>query len=183
MAFPDNQLSFNTNWSTPQALSLNGSNADSTGVIDLTGAGSGTLPNIINGFPATNTAVGYDIGAGDGSAIPYLYVSVTTAGTGAHPLVIELLAAPDNGSGSQGSYTQLYQSSNPNASTLVKGSTLLVPVPPTLFNWPSEAPPRFYKLNYSSTGGAITLSVLAGILLNPPSTLLMPQYNENFIVV
>lgn len=179
MAFPDNQLSFNTNWSTPQAITVT---ADSTGIVDLTGAGSGNLPNIINGFPATNTAVGYDIGAGDGEAIPYLYLGVTTAGSTSNTLTVTLKAAPDNGSGGQGSYTNLYQSAAITASGLVKGSVLLVPVPPTLFAFPSEALPRFYKLTYTCSG-SLTISVLAGILLNPPSTFLLGQYNNNFIAV
>lgn len=180
MSFMDNGLSFNTNWSTPQVLTAT---ADSTGIVDLTGAGSGNAPAMINGFPATNTAIGFDIGAGDGVVIPYLYVTVTTAGGTANTLTVSLKAAPDNGSFGQGTYTTLYSSAAIVASTLVKGSTLLVPVPPTLFNWPSESLPRFYKLTYTMGGGNITGSVLAGLMLNPPSSLLLGQYNNNFTVV
>lgn len=181
MAFPDNTLSFSTSWSSAQTVSAT---ADSTVVIDLTGAGSGNAPKMISGFPAANTAVGFDIGAGDGEAIPYLYVSVPTVsgGTQTGSFTISLKAAPDNGSYGQGTYTTLYTSASVVSSTLVSGSSLLVPVPPTLFNFPSEAPPRFYKLTYTVTG-TMSQPFLAGLLLNPPSSLLAIQYNENFLAV
>lgn len=181
MAFPDNTLSFSTSWSSAQTVSAT---ADSTKVIDLTGAGSGNAPTMISGFPAANTAVGFDIGAGDGEAIPYLYVSVPTVsgGTQTGSFTISLKAAPDDGSYGQGSYTTLYTSASVVSSTLKSGSALLVPVPPTLFLFPSEAPPRFYKLTYTVTG-TMSQPFLAGLLLNPPSSLLAIQYNENFIAV
>lgn len=179
MAFQDNQLAFSTNWSTPQAITVT---ADSARVIDITGAGSGNAPAMINGFPLANTAIGEDYGVGDGVAIPYLYATVTTAGTTANTLTVSLEAAPDNGSYGQGTYTVLYQSAAIAGSALTAGSSLLVPVPPTLFNWPSEALPRFYKLVYTCSS-ALTVSVLAGIMINPPSTLLAGQYNNNFKVV
>lgn len=181
MAFMDNSLSFSTSWSSAQTVSAT---ADSTNVVDLTGAGSGNAPAMINGFPATNTAIGYDIGAGDGEAIPYLYVSVPaiTTGTQTGSFTIALSAAPDNGSFAQGTYTQLYISKSVTSSALLNGSTLLVPVPPTLFLWPSEALPRFYKLTYTVTG-TMSQKFLAGLMINPPSSLLGPQYNENFIAV
>ncbi len=47
--FVDNTLSFNTNWSTTQTITTT---ADSASVIDITGAGSGNAPAMINGFPA-----------------------------------------------------------------------------------------------------------------------------------
>lgn len=181
MAFPDNTLSFSTSWSSAQTVSAT---ADSTKVIDLTGAGSGNAPAMISGFPALNTAVGFDIGAGDGEAIPYLYVSVPTVsgGTQTGSFTISLKAAPDDGSYGQGTYTTLYTSASVVSSTLKSGSSLLVPVPPTLFNFPSEAIPRFYKLTYTVTG-TMSQPFLAGLLLNPPSSLLAIQYNENFIAV
>ena len=189
MSFQDATLSFNTNWTTPQAVTAT---ADSTCIVDLTGAtqgkapgfSPGVLPNIINGFPALNTAVGFDPGTGDGVAIPYLYVTVTTAGSStSNTFQVNLLAAPDSGTGTEGSYTTLYSSAKVATSGLVKGSTLIVPVPPTLFNWPPlEALPRFLKVNYVASG-ALTVSVLAGIMLNPPSSLLLGQYNNNFTVV
>lgn len=179
--FTDNSLSFSTSWSSPQTVTTT---ADSTNVIDITGAGSGNAPAMINGFPASNTAIGEDYGVGDGPAIPYLYVTVptTTGGTQTGNFIITLSAAPDDGSYGQGSYTTIYTSKAVTASTVVAGSTLLVPVPPTLFDFPSEALPRFYKLTYT-VSGTMSRKFLAGLVLNPPSSLLGIQYNNNFVVV
>lgn len=179
MAFPDNTLSFSSNWSTVQTVTAT---AASTNVVDLTGAGVGNAPAMINGFPATNTAIGFDIGAGDGEAIPYLYLSAPTGFTGSGSLVIALQAAPDNGSYSPGTYTTLWQTTVAVTSAIVAGDYLIVPVPPTLFAFPSEALPRFYRLNYTVTG-TVSAPVLAGLLLNPPSTILLGKYNNNFTVV
>lgn len=179
--FVDNSLAFSSNWSTVQTVTTT---ADSTNVVDITGAGSGNAPSMINGFPATNTAIGEDYGLGDGEAIPYLYVTLPAAGTGTQTgsFIITLQAAPDNGSYGQGSYTTIYTSKSFTSSTLGAGASLLVPIPPTLFNFPSEALPRFYKLNYAVTG-TMSRGFLAGIVLNPVSTLISGQYNNNFIAV
>jgi len=175
--FVDNSLAFSS-WSTGQQVTTT---AAST-VVDLTGAGTGNAPAMINGFPATNTAIGYDIGAGDGEAIPYLFLAVKAKGTNSGTITIALQAAPDNGSYSPGSYTTLYTTPAITANTLVAGNYLLVPIPPTLFNFPSEALPRFYRLNYTVVG-TVDLTFSAGIVLNPPSTLLLGKYNNNFAVV
>jgi hypothetical protein len=177
MAFFDNTLVFSSLTAGQQVTAT----ANST-VIDLTGAGSGNAPSMINGFPASNTAIGFDIGAGDGEAIPYLYLSVKAKGTNSGSLTIALQAAPDNGSYSPGTYTQLWISPSITANNLVVGDSLLVPVPPTLFNFPSEALPRFYRVVYTVTG-TVDLTFVAGLILNPPSTLLLGQYNNNFVVV
>jgi len=178
MAFMDNTLAFSSNWSTVQTVSAT---ADSTRVVDITGAGSGNAPAMINGYPASNTAIGEDYGVGDGVAIPYLYLSIPAAGTGTQTgsFTVTIAAAPDDGSYGQGSYTSLYVSKSFTSSTLGAGSTLLVPLPPTLFSFPSEALPRFYKLTYTVTG-TMSRGFLAGLMLNPPSSLLGIQYNENF---
>ena len=183
MSFMDNSLSFNTNWSTVQTITAT---ADSSSVIDLTGAGSGNAPAMINGFPAANTAIGYDIGLADGLAFPWLYVTVASVNgsPSANTLTIALKAAPDNGSYGQGSYTTIYTSTAKAENVLVVGDYLIVPVPPTLFEWPSESLPRFYKLTYTAGGGNLAgLGVQAGLMLNPPSSLILGQYNNNFTVV
>jgi hypothetical protein len=181
MAFLDNSLAFSTSWSSPQTVTTT---ADSTNVVDITGAGSGNAPAMINGFPASNTAIGEDYGVGDGVAIPYLYLTVptTTGGTQTGNVTIAIKAAPDDGAYGQGSYTTLYTSAAIVASTIVAGSTLLVPLPPTLFNFPSEALPRFYKLTYT-VSGTMSRKFLAGLMFNPPSNLVSIQYNNNFVVV
>lgn len=185
MAFPDNKLAFQSGgWQTGQAVTTT---ADGNVVVDVTGAGVGNAPAMISGFPALNTSIGFDIGAGDGEAIPYLYLTATVAGTGAGTVTFSLSAAPDNGSYSPGSYTQLYESAAFVGSAITLGSTLLVPVPPTLFDWPNgtttiEFPPRFYKVTYT-VASTFTGTFIAGLLLNPPSSLLGIQYRNNFAVV
>lgn len=179
--FLDNSLCFNGSWSTPTAALT--ATVDGTTVIDITGAGSGNAPAMINGFPATNTAIGEDYGLGDGIAIPHFYMAVTTTGTGAGTLTVSVSAAPDNGSYGQGSYTTLYTSKTFVGTTLVAGSILSVPLPPTLYTL-GEAAPRFYKVTYTiaSTVGAV--KVTSGLVLNPQSAIAGGQlYNNNYLAV
>lgn len=178
--FLDNSLAFQTGgWATPQAITVT---ADGSQIVDVTGAGSGTAPAMINGFPNLNTAMGVDYGAADGQAIPYLYLTVTTAGTSANTLTVSVQAAPDNGSFAQGTYTQLYASKAFAGTALTKGSILVVPLPPTLYTL-LEALPRFYKVTYTCSG-ALTVSVLSGLVLNPQLSLLSGNlYNNNFLAV
>lgn len=178
--FLDNSLAFQTGgWVTPQAVTVT---ADGTQVIDVTGAGSGNAPAMINGFPNLNTAIGVDYGAGDGKTIPYLYLAVTTTGTTGNTLTVSVSAAPDNGSFGQGAYTALYTSKAFVGTTLTKGSLLIVPLPPTLYTL-GEALPRFYKITYTCSG-ALTVSVLAGLVLNPQESLIGTNfYNSNFLAV
>lgn len=178
----DNSLAFSTSWQSAQTVTTT---ADSTNVVDITGAGSGNAPAMINGFPASNTAIGDDYGAGDGVAIPYLYVTVptVTGGTQTGSVTISLSAAPDDGSYGQGSYTTLFSLPAITGTNLnVSGRYIIIPVPPTQFAWSSEKPPRFYKLTYTVSGTQST-KFLAGLMLNPPSSLLLGQYNNNFTVV
>lgn len=182
--FLDNSLSFNTNVASTQTVTAT---ADSTTIIDVTGAGSGTAPAMINGFPATNTAIGVDYGVGDGMAIPYVVIIVTAVTTVTGSLVITLSAAPDNGSYSPGTYTVIYTSTALTGSTqLYAGSVLYFQLPPTLAAM-GEALPRFYKLTYTVASGSISIKTNSFITLNPPSFagtkagLLGGQYANNFI--
>lgn len=185
--FLDNSLCFNTSgsWATAQAVTVT---ADGGTVVDVTGAGSGNSPAMINGFPATNTNIGVDYGAGDGVAIPYLFMVVTVAGTTSNTLQVSLKAAPDNGSYGQGSYYTLYTSDLFTGSKLLKGTGLIVPVPPVP-NWASgkttgiaDVLPRFYKVTYTCSG-SLTVTVSTGLVINPPQSLLGIQYPENFLAV
>lgn len=176
--FLDGKLTFNSAVGTPQAITVT---ADSAGIIDITGAGSGNAPAMINGFPATNTAIGEDYGAGDGVAIPHVYLNVTTAGTGAGTLTVSVKAAPDDGSYGQGTYTTLVSTRAITGTDLVAGAILDIPLPPIEYTF-GEALPRFYKLTYT-VSGSLTASVLANLVLNPQQSLLGNQYNNNFIAV
>lgn len=178
--FLDNSLAFQTGgWATPQAVTVT---ADGTAIVDVTGAGSGNAPAMINGFPNLNTAMGVDYGAADGNATPWLYTTVTTTGTTANTLTVSIQAAPDNGSYGQGAYTQIYASKTFAGTTLLKGSILLVPLPPTLYTL-GQALPRFYKVTYTCSG-ALTVSLLSGLVINPQFSLLGGNvYNNNFLAV
>ena len=178
--FLDNSLSFGAGWSTPTAAIT--ATVDGTNIVDVTGAGVGNVPAMINGFPNANTAIGYDIGGGDGEAIPYLYVAVTTTGTGSGTVTFSLSAAPDSGTGTEGTYTQLYQSKTFVGTTLIAGRYLIVPVPLTLWTF-GEALPRFYKITYTVSGTVGAVKFLSGIVLNPQESTLSGQYNNNFLAV
>ena len=186
--FLDNALSFNTAVNT--VLAIANTTTTST-VIDITGAGSGNAPAMIGGLnssnsPGANTAMGSDYGVGDGMAIPYVVVTINTVTTVTGTMTISLLAAPDNGSYGQGTYTTLYTSGNLSGSTqLYAGAVLYFQVPPVLASM-GEALPRFYKLIYTVANTTITLSVNSFMTLNPPSfagskaVLLGGQYANNF---
>lgn len=176
--FMDAKLTFNSAFGTPQAISAT---ADSAGIIDITGAGSGNAPAMINGFPATNTAIGEDYGAGDGIAIPHVYINVTTAGTGAGTVTFSVAAAPDDGSYGQGSYTTLVSTPALVGTTLALGTIIDIQLPPIRYTF-GQALPRFYKLIYTVASTA-TVSVLANLVLNPQQSLLSGRYNNNYIVV
>lgn len=180
--FLDNSLCFNSSWSTPTAAIT--ATVDGTTVIDVTGAGSGNAPAMINGYPLSNTAIGYDLGAGDGVAFPYFMVIVTTTGTGAGTVTFSVSAAPDNGSYGQGTYYTLASSAAYVGTDLVAGTIILIPLPPLPQGLgAAKALPRFYKSTYTvaSTVGALKLT--AGITINPPNLLLAGKYNNNFTVV
>lgn len=180
--FLDNSLCFGANWSTPTAAIT--STVDGATILDITGAGSGNAPAMINGFPATNTSIGEDWGAGDGVSIPYFAIFVTTTGTGTGTVTFSVSAAPDNGSYGQGTYYTLMQSDAYVGTNLKAGTVLLYPLPPipeglTIV----DALPRFYKSTYTVSGTVGAVKILAGIVINPPNLLLTSRYNNNFIVV
>lgn len=178
--FLDNTLCFNGSWTTPTAAIT--ATADGTTVLDITGAGVGNAPTMINGFPATNTAIGADWGAGDSLASPYIYVAVNTTGTGTGTVTFSVSAAPDNGSYSPGTYTQLYQSNAIVGTNLIAGRYLIVPLPVTEYSF-GEALPRFYKITYTVSGTVGAVKFTSGLVMNPQESLLSGQYANNFIVV
>lgn len=170
-------------FSTAQAVTVT---AASTSIYDVTGAGSGNASNMIGGVTSSgNALIGFDIGDGDGFAIPEVYVDVATAFTagGAATLTVQLQAAPDNGSNSPGTYVTIFQSAALTVTQLASTATALqfqVPeVPPATFG---EAMPRFYRLNYVVATGPFTAGALnANIVLNPSNGTKIKNYPANYI--
>lgn len=180
--FLDNSLSFNGGWNTPSAAIT--ATVDGTTIYDVTGAGSGNAPAMINGFPSLNTAIGEDVGAGDGLFVPYFAVIVNTTGTGTGTVTFSLSAAPDNGSYSPGTYYTLLSSDAYVGTNLVAGTVLLFAVPPIPEGLGTpKALPRFYKSTYTVSGTVGALKVVSGLVTNPATLLLAGRYNNNFIVV
>jgi len=168
-----------TQLSTAQAITTT---ADSTNVFDVTGAGVGNAPAQI-GTGGVNTALGFDIGDGDGMAIPELFAIVTTTGTGTGTITISVSAAPDNGSYSAGTYTVLASTAAFVGTTLVAGRTIKLPVPPfPQLATGATVAPRFYKVTYTVSGSA-TASFTTGIILNAPDVRGAQIYGNNYIAV
>lgn len=159
------------NFSTAQAITTT---AASTTVFDVTGAGAGNAPAMIGG-KGLNTAIGFDVGLGEGEQ-PWVYINVTVTGTSGNTITFQLQAAPDNGSYSPGTYTTIYASNAFVATTLTAGMTLAFPVPPlppTITTLP-----RFYRLNYVASG-ALTLTVTAGMTIGVPTGLSVVRIANN----
>lgn len=180
--FLDNSLSFNGGWNTPSAAIT--ATADGTTIIDITGAGAGNAPAMINGFPLSNTAIGEDYGAGDSNVRPTLLVIVNTTGTGAGTVTISLSAAPDNGSYSAGTYYTLLTSDAYVGTNLVAGTILQFPVPPIPEGLgTAKALPRFYKITYTVASTVAAVKFISGLTMNPPSLGLTGRYPNNYLAV
>lgn len=165
--------------STAQAITTT---ADST-IYDTTGAGSGNAPTMI-GAQGLNTALGFDIGAGDGIAVPEALWTVTTAGTGAGTVTFSVSAAPDNGSYSPGTYQVLASTQAFVGTSLKLGQTIKLPIPPFPQTNSTGATivPRFYKFTYTVASSA-TVSVSGGILLNAPDLRTPVIYGNNYVAI
>lgn len=178
--FLDTTLLFNS-YTTPVAVTVTGDSS----IIDLTGAGVGVAPAMVGGigFP-----IGFDIGAGDGVAIPSVNVVVGTTfvGTGNTTMSITLKAAPQVSAtnNAQGTYTTLIITDAIPVANLTAGSMINIPIPPINLA-ENEAVPRYYKLSYTVANGPMTAgTVSAGITLNQPNQgqfgNLGSQYPKNF---
>lgn len=174
----DTNLSFNTSWATTQLITTT---ADSSSVIDITGAGVGNAPAMINGFPALNTAIGVDDAYGQGVAGAWVMICVkASGGNNANTLTVSLKSAPDSGTYTEGTYTTCGSTGAMLDSSLVAGTLIAFPMPPIALG---AALPRFYKLTYTASATLTPLGVSAGIVINPPTLLLPKLYPSNFIAV
>ena len=168
------------NLSTAQSVTAT---AASTNVFDVTGAGAGNAPAMI-GANGVNTALGFDMGAGDGVAVPQVLVNFGTCTTVSGSLTISIQVAADNGSYSPGSYFTIYSTPALSGATqLFSGATLILPVPPVPAGLlTGDALPRFYRLNYTVTG-SISVLATANLLFNAPDLRQATIYGNNFVSV
>lgn len=156
-------------------------------VFDVTGVGSGTVPAMITGVRGDTGAavpIGFDIGAGDGFAIPEVFWTVPTAfvSAGGASLQIALQAAPDNGSGSAGTYQTIVQTSTFTSGQLTANTTGQFQVPPVAPNWIGEALPRFYRLNFVVATSTFSAgSITASLVLNPSQAPKTGLYPGNYV--
>lgn len=163
------------------------STAAGTNVFDVTGVGSGTVPPMITGINGTTGAsvpIGFDIGAGDGFAIPEVQWNIPTAfvSAGSATLQIALQAAPDNGSGSAGTYVTIIETEALTPAQLTANTLGQFQVPPVGANWTNEAMPRFYRLNFIV--GTSTFSagnITASLVMNPPQATKIGRYPGNYV--
>ena len=180
----DASLTFNTAFATADAIGASGS-GNFAGVIDVTGAGVGNKPNMINSTPASGYQTLFsDIGSGDGMAIPWVVISVVQVFNTLTSLTLILESAPDNGTtNNPGTYTNIYQSEAILLASLTAGAYFRFQVPPRIINGqPGQALPRFYRLAYTVGGSNPTTgTMLANITINPFNGLVNTLYNENFV--
>lgn len=180
--FTDNTLVFSS-YTTPVAVT----GTQDSSVIDLTGAGVGNAPAMVGG---AGFAIGFDVGAGDGAAIPSVAILITQAfaGTGSSTIQFTLKAAPQTSAtvNTEGTYTTLASTQAfavpPVGTSLPINSWINLPIPPVA---PGEAQPRFYKLTYTVANAPLTTGkISAGIVLNQPNQGVygneIGQYPKNF---
>lgn len=118
----------------------------------------------ISGLPASSAGGGArDLGIGDDPALKLLAV-VTTAFTGGTSVQLQLQGAPDNGSGSPGSYTTMWTGPAVAEASLTVGAQLAnIDLPRPV---PGQALPRFFLLNFISVGTHSTSGVEATVVLD-----------------
>lgn len=173
MAFFDQTLLLSS------AQALTSTTTTSTNIYDVTGAGSGVAPAMTFGNAAKAQ---FDIGNGDGMAIPYLMMVVNTAAVsgGGATLCVEIQGATDV-SNSPSAYTTIVRTKDFTVAELAAGATLLIPIPKVTIG---EALPRFYRITYTiATSTFSALAVTSVILLNPPSGIQGTLYPSNFVSV
>jgi len=137
---------------------------------DLPTTGTQNASNIVDlgvssGIPSSASGGGArDIGIGDDPSMKLLVQVVTTFGGGTD-LYCLLAGAPDNGSGSPGSYTTMWQQAAAVAeANLIAGTQLAnVDVPRVVAG---QAIPRFLRLTFVSTGTHTSGAVEGCIVLD-----------------
>lgn len=161
--------------------------AAGTNVYDVTGVGSGTVPPMITGVLGTTGAavpIGFDIGGGDGMAIPVVTWEVPTAfvSAGGATMQISIQAAPDNGSGSAGAYQTITSTAVLSVASLTANTIGQFPVATLPANWTAEAMPRFYQAYFTVAGSTFSAGNLNVYLnLNPTQYKNLQKYPGNYV--
>lgn len=119
-----------------------------------------------------------DIGGGRG-IMPGVNITVLVTAGGTTPtLNVQLQGAPDNGSGSPGSFTTMIETGVIVAAQLVKGANFRFDIPSVaqlgLVAAAVEPIPRFLQLNYVMGGTSPTITLWAGIVLSDDDPALYP---------
>ena|ERR1035437_10007436 len=150
--------------------------AASTNVYDVTGAGIASAPAMI-GAGGLNTAIGVDIGAGNGGlAEPQVLVTITAVTTVTGTLIIAVQCAPDNGAYSEGTYVTLASSAALTGATqLFAGAQIVLDIPPVP---PGFALPRFYRLYYT-VGASISVVASANLTTGAPTGKVAARIGNN----
>lgn len=134
-------------------------------VIDILGVGAGITAAQANVIIGTATVPGWDPGAG--IVVPEIICAVGTAFAGTGTLTMAFQGAPDNGSGSPGSYQTFDQTPAMTIAQLTASSFF------GRMKWPYEYPdgfnPRFFRLSFTPSG-TFTAGTVANALvtMGPP---------------
>ena len=159
------------------------SSAAGTATFDVSGLGAGTAYNGITGGLSTDL-LGFDIGAGDGFVPPTLVWNIPTTfvSAGGATLQVGIQAAPDNGSGSAGTYSILCQTGAISVGQLKAGSQGQLIIPPVTPNWIGEAMPRFYQAYFTVNTSTFSAgNITAEIVLNPSQATKIQNYPANYV--
>ena len=167
-------LDANLNFSNAQAITAT---APSTSVIDLAGLGTGnTMTNIIGNA----TVWGQDIGVGDSPGQPKIEVAINTAFLTLTGLTIDFQGAPDNGSGSPGTYVTYASSGEILLASLGVGVVFKIDVPEIQ---PEGGPlPRFLRLNYTVAGSNATAGAITANIIRDRQDYVAKYYASGFAV-
>ena len=163
------------------------STAAGTAVFDVCGVGSGTVPPMITGINGSTGAavpIGFDIGAGDGFAIPEVFWSIPVAFVSAASatMQIALQAAPDDGTGTAGTYVTITETEILTPAQLPINATGQFQVPPVGANWVGEAMPRFYRLNFVVATSTFSAGkITASLVLDPSQATKIQRYPGNYV--
>lgn len=160
------------------------STAASTNIYDVTGAGSGVVPNLIWG---TTSVFGSDEGIGEGKDRPCIILSAPVAfvSGGGATMQISIQAAIDSGTGGvPGTYYDLWST---DALTVAQLASLAsqpyyVPLPPVTPNFTVTAGglPRFYRMNYTVATSTFSAGKLTAAICQTPPTFAGIQLPSNF---